>query len=54
MVKVNRCIFLLKMMRYSKSIMLFAIKSAPVLKKEFDNKLVDNKKFLKRGIKPYG
>ena len=54
MVKVNRCIFLLKMMRYSKNIMLFAIKSAPVLKKEFDNKLVDNKKFLKHGIKPYG
>ena len=54
MVKVNRCIFLLKMMRYSKNIMLFAIKSAPVLKKEFDNKVVDNKKFLKHGIKPHG
>ena len=51
--KLNECIFWFKMGTYWKNIILFGIKSALILKKDFESKPVYNKTFLKIKIKSY-
>ena len=52
MVKLNACIFYLKMKTCLKNIILFGIKSAKYLKK-IDTRPIYNKRFFKVKIKSY-
>ena len=54
MIKLNGYIFYLKTMTYCKNAILFGIKQALILKKEFNSRPVYNNNFLKIKIKSNG